>query len=183
MSRPRKERWRQIPRVYRGYEVSDRGRVRSWIKPGAGEFFYETPHIMKPHPGKRDGYLGLILVGGGRKPVLHKVHNLVLYAFVGPKPFRKAECRHLDGKVTNNRLTNLVWGTHRQNFEDQVRHGTDTRGERNGGAKLTNRQAEMIRESDLSGEELRKIWKVSAATISRIKTGKRYAQPGRKSFR
>lgn len=50
-------------------------------------------------------------------------HRLVLEAFVGPCP-PGMECRHLDGDPGNNRLTNLAWGTPKDNAADKVKHGT-----------------------------------------------------------
>ena len=34
------------------------------------------------------------------------------------------ECRHRDGNVKNNDFKNLIWGTHKQNAQDMVKHGT-----------------------------------------------------------
>jgi HNH endonuclease len=55
------------------------------------------------------------------------------------------ECRHLNGDRADNRLGNLRWGTRMENIADQVRHGTDPQGERNGAAKLTDRAVRSIR--------------------------------------
>ena len=102
---------------------------------------------------------------------------LVLEAFVGPKPAGK-ETRHLDGNETRNRLSNLKWGTRKDQFDDQVKHGTDTRGERNGGAKLSGKQVEEIRRRLSTGQkgvDLAKRFGVGGATITRIKKRQRYA--------
>jgi hypothetical protein len=102
---------------------------------------------------------------------------MVLEAFVGPRP-RGFETRHLDGDITNNRLGNLKWGTRREQFKDQVLHGTDTRGERNGNAKLKHSDAEEIRRllaDGRTGTALAERFGVSQATITRIKKGQRYA--------
>jgi hypothetical protein len=55
------------------------------------------------------------------------VHHLVLEAFVGPRP-EGMECRHLDGDATNNNLSNLVWGTPKENAADKKRHGRSSGG-------------------------------------------------------
>lgn len=105
------------------------------------------------------------------------VHHMVLTAFIGPKPEGK-EARHRDGDPTNNALTNLRWSTHVENEKDKIGHGTHTRGERNGGAKLTQRQADSIRRRIANGEQARSIARemgISEATVSRIKKGLRYA--------
>lgn len=50
------------------------------------------------------------------------IHGLVLAAFDGPRP-DDLETRHLDGNPTNNRLSNLIYGTGTENQLDRVRHG------------------------------------------------------------
>lgn len=50
------------------------------------------------------------------------VAPLVLEAFVGPRP-RGTECCHWDGDPTNDALSNLRWGTSKENSADQMRHG------------------------------------------------------------
>jgi hypothetical protein len=170
------EEWRRIPGIHDGYEVSNLGRVRSWLLCGHGAVRRRSsPRQRKLVPCVKDGYLAVVLTGDSKKLTLHKVHTLVLLAFVGPKPYPAAECRHLDGDRTNNRSDNLVWGSHKENVEDQARHGTFTTGERNAGAKLTNQQALAIRASRLRGKDLALKYGVSQATISRIKHRVRYA--------
>jgi hypothetical protein len=66
-------------------------------------------------------------------------------------------------------------GSHSENVGDQIRHGTDTRGERNGQAKLTREIAESIRASGEQGKDLAKRYGVSQATICRTRKGLRYA--------
>lgn len=60
------------------------------------------------------------------KSRIFRVHRLVLEAFVGPCP-DGMETRHRDGDPTNNRLSNLCWGTPAENAEDkksQGKHGS-----------------------------------------------------------
>ena len=169
-----KERWRPVV-GFDGYEVSDQGRVLSWKLSGRARVRAASPRLRKPVPDK-DGYMTVILRRDG-KSFCAKIAVLVLTAFVGPKPKGK-EVRHLNGRRGDNALSNLRWGTQREQFEDQVRHGTDTRGERNGAAKLTNRQAIEIRRRLSSGErgaDLALEFDVGGATITRIKKGERYA--------
>lgn len=78
-----------------------------------------------------------------------KVHVLVLTVWVGPRP-PGMQCRHLDGNKSNNRLENLVWGTPKENGEDNVRLGVQPRGDR-AGARL---HPERLARGDRSGARL-----------------------------
>lgn len=169
-----KERWLPVA-GFDGYEVSDFGRVRSWRRSGRASSMRKTPLVRKQVPDK-DGYLTLILSIRGEVSC-KKVHHLVLEAFVGQRGAGQ-ECLHGDRNPRNNRLTNLSWGTSAQNTQDQIRHGTDTRGHRNGGAKLTPAQVRALRRRLIEGEDGRVVatkFGVSEATVSRIKHGVRYA--------
>lgn len=56
------------------------------------------------------------------------VHRMVCEAFNGPPPEGKTLVRHLDGNNQNNTPSNLKWGTHQENMDDMVRHGTQAKG-------------------------------------------------------
>ncbi len=98
---------------------------------------------------------------------------MVLEAFRGTRA-PGTETRHKNNVRTDNRLRNLQWATKAVNEGDKDRFGTHTRGERNGAAKLTQREADAIRESDERGDVLAKRYNVSEATVSRIRHGHRY---------
>lgn len=103
------EMWRHVPGAP-AYEVSDRGRVRSYKrKPG--------PRILAA-PVNSEGRPHVCLDGRSRK-----VHQLVMEAFVGPRPSGQ-EVLHRDGDKSNNALTNLRYGTRSENRLDMVAHGT-----------------------------------------------------------
>ena len=72
-------------------------------------------------PG-RTGKFGYVTVMLGRDGGSWFVHDLVLTAFVGPRPTGQ-ESRHLDTDGGNNRLSNLRWGTKSQNGRDATRAG------------------------------------------------------------
>lgn len=81
-----------------------------------------------------DGYLRIATRRAGNG-VYTPVHHAVLMAWVGPKP-DGMQARHLDGNKRNNSVGNLCWGTCRENLADRFKHGTITRGERNGCARM-----------------------------------------------
>lgn len=129
MSKATCEEWRPIPGYEGLYEVSDQGRVKSverrvpFVNRWGQEITRRVPECIREvsvHPN--GGHLYLTL--HNRKRRQHFVHNLVLLAFVGPRPDDKPETRHLDGDPTNNRLENLRYGTSKENADDQRAHGT-----------------------------------------------------------
>jgi hypothetical protein len=94
---------------YPGYFVSDTGLVRG------------PRGIMSPEIVKRGGHSRVRI--RGKK---HWVHHLVLQAFGPPKP-NGAITRHLDGDASNNAISNLAWGTPRENYDDIIKHGVSKR--------------------------------------------------------
>jgi len=124
----------------------------------------------------RGGYLCVRLY---RNKQAHErtVHRLILETFAGPCPEGLEAC-HGDGNSANNRIKNLRWDTHRANIQDSIRHGTrvDSRGEKSGMAKLTEKQVrkikELLNEKAYQGIELAAFFGVTPSTISCIKTGK-----------
>lgn len=111
--------WRPVTGYEGLYEVSDGGQVRSLPRTTAGHAYGGGP--LKPML-TTTGYLQVHLWrdGKGRFP---KVHQLVCEAFHGPRPVDH-EVRHLNGDKTDNRASNLAWGTSRENHQDTLRHGT-----------------------------------------------------------
>jgi hypothetical protein len=119
--------WRQVCGYYGSYWVSDDGRVRSGdrIVDSSNQFGLFRKRIkgreLSQASGKRKYlYVDLSRDGVRRK---HRVHLLVLEAFVGPCP-DGMEARHLDGNLRNNHISNLAWSTRSENAKDRVAHGT-----------------------------------------------------------
>lgn len=79
------EQWRPVPGSP-GYEVSDRGRVRS-------------PRVMLRQGPIGSGHLAVQIPRNGKRRTVY-VYALVLEAFIGPRP-RGQECRHLDDDKTH----------------------------------------------------------------------------------
>jgi hypothetical protein len=98
---------------------------------------------LKPSPQK-SGHLRVWL-GGGRAN-MRFVHRLVLEAFVGPCPEGMSSSLHHDDDPSNNRLSNLSWGTQKDNYADAVRNGRIKVGDESPKAKLTSGEVlEIVR--------------------------------------
>lgn len=156
------EEWRPIP-GYEPYEVSNLGRIKG-VKGG---------NILTPVLTQY-GYHQVSLCVCGKK-VARLVHRLVAYAFIGPQPSPEYDVLHWDGIKTNNVLSNLRWGTPRDNNEDQVRHGTRIIGSRVGVSKLTEAQVRTIRDlwhhGKLSQLEIANAMNVHRRTVNGIVRG------------
>jgi len=155
-----------------GYDVTYDGRVLSrtnWRGTGLRELT-QTPNA--------DGYPSVRLsIHGERRHIA--VHRLVAAAYL-PPPAPGQQLRHLDGDKTNNRASNLAWGTAAENAADRELHGRTARGESNGFSRLTTAQVDEIRRRYSAGEgnqhELADEFGVHQTHISRIVRGTRRVQ-------
>lgn len=124
------ERWLPVVGYHGFYEVSDWGQVRSVSRQTRGPFGVRRlkGRVLKQCLHERRGHrqVKLHVDGLGRT---RKVHQLVLEAFVGPRPEGMHGC-HNDGVVANNHLGNLRWDTPASNCLDMVLHGTHNKGRR-----------------------------------------------------
>lgn len=78
---------------------------------------------QKVYGGRSHQYLEVHIPGTGVKMTM--VHVLVAAAFLGPRP-DGMQVRHADGDRFNNHLSNLCYGTSKDNTDDAIRHGTHT---------------------------------------------------------
>ena len=153
-----------IPR-FSNYSVTKDGRVWSHNKKG-------WMHAMKTS----FGHLRVNLYSKGTCET-RTIHQLVLETYIGSRPKNK-ECRHLNGDKRDNRLANLCWGSHSENIQDAVRHGTYSRNMlgRCGGlhpaSKLSDKDRQLVVDLYYNGartiRELEKHFGVSYETIRRI---------------
>lgn len=116
------ENWREIPGWENKYEVSDHGRVRSYIRSGrTNNRITEIPTIKKLTNSA--GYNVVSLSFNGISRAFH-VHRLVAEAYLGPCP-NGMEVRHLNGNTLDNRVENLTYGTPQENTNDRMQQNGD----------------------------------------------------------
>ncbi len=160
------ERWLPVVGWVGLYEVSDLGRVRCLRRHRVCE------RILRPSAAGV-GYRKVQLSNKGRHEHRY-VHDLVLSAFVGPRP-PGLEAAHGNGKRDDNRLLNLRWDTRAGNHSDKHHHGTMCRGDTHGRAKLTSAQVIAIRAALGTCREVGERFSVSQAQVSRIRRGKNWS--------
>ncbi len=113
-----------IPGYEGYYEVSSEGRVRGvyrMVPINGGQKLVRGTEI-KPEIHPRDGHFRVKLRREGtcRK---FQVHRLVLTVFHSDPPDVDSEACHKNGDPSDNRLSNLKWGTREDNIRDMVLHG------------------------------------------------------------
>lgn len=106
--------WKDIP-GYNGYQVSNRGEVRSkdrWVTREDGRKKFFRGMLLTPNLG-RSGYVYVQLTVNGKNHT-KVVHRLVATAFI-PNPEDKQTVNHRDENRLNNCVENLEWMTMREN--------------------------------------------------------------------
>lgn len=158
------EVWRPVAGTEWRYEVSDAGRVRSWLKRGDWRGTKASePRLLKPGVDKK----GKLYVYLGRGDC-RQVHHLVLEAFVGPRPPGQEGC-HKNDIPADNRAENLEWGTSKHNREQSRLNGGMCVGSKHPNSKLTEevvREMRRLRDSGVSTVELGRMFGVHQVTAS-----------------
>ena len=176
---PEKEVWAAVPGYERMYEVSSFGRVRSLDR--------DCPHplwktqrrkgkFIAPGCSSKYGHLKVNLCKDGAQRSYH-LHQLVLAAFVGPRPEGMEEVRHLNGNPGDNRLVNLAYGTRKDNADDARRHGTlKVRGERVSKAKkgIATVWCERHGMARLTADQVRQMKKDFENGMTSAEAGRKY---------
>lgn len=170
---PMKEIWKAVYGFEGGYEVSNRGRVRSAdraivCKRPSGKGIYtrlKAGRMLRPAPASHN-YPTVVLGRGHTRTV----HSLVAEAFIGPCP-PGHEIMHKDGSRSNARADNLCYGTRSDNNRQVVLDGR---------RKVTVRQLRWARRRLATGERgvvakvARKLG-ICESQVSNIKSGRHYA--------
>jgi len=141
----------------------DRGQVRS--NRGRNGLPFDGWRVLKPIPDTK-GYPAYRLARPSKTQQRLCAHQLVLLAFVGPRPAGMVGRHVLNNDPNDNRLDNLAYGTQGQNARDKEQHGTAQKGAKHPRAKLTEELVREIRARVAAGGECMKdvIRSVRAAT-------------------
>ena len=166
-----REEWRPVPGFEEWYEVSSRGRVRSWKNARHGRR-QEPRQIQLIDDGKGYLFFNATRDGGAGKVY---VHRAVCEAWHGPQPECAELVRHLDDIPTRNVPDNLAWGTYRDNYLDAVANGRPAYGFT---GKLSHLAVIEIRRKVGMGEwsaaKAARAYGISASSVSGIVAGKSY---------
>lgn len=159
---------KEIP-TFPGYAISKKGQVIS-LERIDRRGHKRRKHWLKYYYWNTNKYVGVSL-HKDNKYYLVQVHKLVLETYVGLCP-KGQQCRHLDGNPKNNNLSNLRWGTPRENQLDRKRHGTDCKGESHGKTSLMEEDIRIIfhayHDGIASQRELAKKFNVCQSTVKNI---------------
>lgn len=121
------EQWLPIVGYEGYYEVSDRGNVRSITRTvECGGRYHKTIQAQmrkQVEIGRKSDRRKAVSLSANNATKLRLVHQLVLEAFVGPRPPGFDGC-HNNGAKFDNCLENLRWDTKSRNTRDQLLHGT-----------------------------------------------------------
>lgn len=168
------EIWKDIPDYEGYYQASNLGRIKSlerliWVSPSKngkkGYFRKQKERILKSSFGR---HLHLSL---WKENILYQanLHNLVLLTFKGPRPDGLYGC-HKDDDPMNNNITNLYWGTPKENSLDKKINGNQAFGSETNSAKLTGTKVKEIRnlKNSLSQRKISEKFGITQSQVSRI---------------
>lgn len=169
MTHPSRRKGEEVWKEIEGfplYEVSSKGRVRSWKNNRHGKA--ESPKILKQSESGR-GYLCV----GLRNPDMdnaswEKVHHLVAEAFIDEDRNGRSILHKNDVKE-DNRSENLYYGTPQDNADDKNKNGKQPRGE-DFERGLTEENVRFIREKrgEITQQRLAKMFDIAQPTVSEV---------------
>lgn len=173
------EIWKDVIGYEGYYQISNLGNVRSLdrtIEYKNGRLYHKKGHIMSCNKDTK-GYFTISFTKNNH-PKRWWIHRLVAQAFLSDFD-ESLVVNHIDGVKTNNQVSNLEMVTSQGNTEHARRIGLiDDYGENSARAKLTNIQAQQIRERYAKGNvtmrQLGGDYGVCSQTICNIVNYKEY---------
>lgn len=167
------EVWKKVE-GFENYEISNLGRLKGLeviTKFGCGFKKYPERICNFWHDKKGYEYYTFFVNGKNR----HKlIHRLVAKAFI-LNPDNKPQVNHINGIKSDNRLENIEWCTAKENLEHAVLNGLNIKhGIHNYQSKLSLKDVEHIRNSNLTQKELSIKFNISQTGVSRILLNKTY---------
>lgn len=131
------EIWKDVPNFDGIYQVSNKGRVRSFLKKSGfvGYEKCEMPRMMSIIP-KDNGYMYVTLMKNGKRHNKY-IHRLVAEAFIHKIP-KGWVINHLDYDRSNNAVENLEITTQGGNIQHSIEHMKKPR-KRTGNYYITDR--------------------------------------------
>lgn len=168
------EIWKPIPAWEGYYSASSHGRIKSEdryiTEKNTGKLVFHKGKILKPWiaRGSGKGYLYVGLCKGTDCKTKISVHRLILWAFVGLQK-KGIDARHLDGNCKNNNLSNLIYGSRKDNVKDAIKHGTFNKPK-----KLTKENVIKICEmgcKQISSKIVSEIFGINRNTVTEIWRG------------
>lgn len=162
------EVWKDIPGYEGQYQASTFGHIKR-LEHVRQSGRRASEKILQPS-ATGDGHLQ-VFVGGK----LHTVHSLVLLTFVGPRPSDKPHIRHLDDDPSNNKLSNIVYGTAQENALDRERarkaKGLPLRYSKERALQIKAALEKKLAWTYKEMAELGRLFGVSCITVRRIRDG------------
>lgn len=154
------------------YTISSQGEIRN----------KKRNRVVKPKTDK-DGYLSITLCinqicfGNTHFRKTFRVAGLVLRQFVGdpPKNLVDPTVEHVDGKKSNNDISNLMWMERSKNASTRENKPV---GSKNGSAKLSEEDVvkikHLLQTTELTMKEIGQMFNVDKSTINNIKRNKNW---------
>ena len=165
------EVWKPVVGYEGRYEVNENSQIRTLMR--------RNKRILK-HAIREDYFHHFVNITDSKGIRKKKyIHIAALEAFVSLRPEGK-EGLHNDGNPYNNHISNLRWGTHSENMQDSIKHGTfyfvGQKGSKHPHAILNESKVMKIKklflDKSITRKQIADKYGVCASTIDYIKSGK-----------
>jgi len=172
------EIWKDIIGYEGLYQISNSGKVKSLLRKaknsrGSDKVYPEKLLKLKTN---NDGYFAVTLIKNHVKKTIN-IHRLVACAFIDNLQNKKT-VNHINGVKTDNNVNNLEWATVYENIQHAIKHGLRKapKGEKHGNSKLTDEEAEYIRNNYIKYNNCNKLadmFGVTRGCIAGIAAGRK----------